>query len=81
MKSVKPVTRNCSASGSLSDTMTSFDPTVARLAAYRRRTSMKVEPTSLRSRRRRITTVFRDDGVTSGSAASKIGAAAKNRLP
>ena len=33
MKSVKPVTRNCSASGSLSDTTTSFDATIARASS------------------------------------------------
>ena len=42
---------------------------------------MKVEPTSLRSRNRRITTALRDSAVGVGRAAAKSGAAAKKRLP
>ena len=59
-RSARPVTRNCSASCSFRETTTSFEPTAARLSAYRRSTSMNVEPMSLRSRRRRMTTAFRD---------------------
>ena len=42
---------------------------------------MNVDPTSLRSRSLRMTTESCDADVTAGNAASKIGAAAKNRLP
>ena len=81
MRSAKPVTRNCSARRSFNETTTSFEPTPARLSAYPRSTSMNVEPISLRSRKRRITTALRDWGVGVGRAAAKSGAAAKKRLP